>query len=94
VAGCDQDFLDADGLYLMAASNRDEKSWMYKHMRQSAFTKRLVEALEGKAAARDRGCITLHDIAGYITRNLKAQSPVFRFLSEENGMPYFENLNG
>ena len=92
--GCDQDFLDADGFYLMTASNRDEKSWMYKHMRQSAFTKRLVEALEGKAAGRDRGCITLHDIAGYITRNLRDQSPVFRFLSEENGMPYFEDLNG
>ncbi len=91
--GCDQDFLEADGFYLMAASNRDEKSWMYKHMRQSAFTKRLIEALEGEAAAPDRNCLTLHDIAGYITRNLEAQSPVFRFLSEENGMPYFENLN-
>jgi len=89
---CDRKFIEQKGLYLMAASEKDEKSWMYKNMQQSAFTKRLVEALGGKTQPSDSSCITLFDIAGYVNRYLEQQSPVFRFLSKENGMPYFENL--
>ena len=41
--------IEQRGLFLMAASERDEKSWMYRHMRQSAFTRLLVDALNGQA---------------------------------------------